>query len=93
MLNELFLFIGGCICYYFCLATVGGGWLIWSAAILAPNGIQAGSIEAARTAASDQEEWWASYDNVFKICKDFCTEGDYFDPKDEDSEQPIIVSK
>ena len=93
MLHELFLFIGGYICYYSCLATVGVGWFIRCAAILNQHGTVAGSVEAARTASSDPEEWWASYDNVFKICKDFCTEGDYFDPKDEDSEQPIIVSK
>jgi hypothetical protein len=56
MLHELFLFIGGYICYASCLAAVGGGGLIAGAAILPVLGFTAGGITAGSWAAA----WMAS---------------------------------
>jgi hypothetical protein len=46
MLHELFLFIGGTICYASCLAAVGGGGLIVGASVLAVPGFMANGIIA-----------------------------------------------
>ena len=60
----------------------------WAAAWMATY---AGSVPAASIFAYLQSIGatgvsWASYKTVFKICTALCTAGDYFDPKDEDSE-------
>jgi hypothetical protein len=57
MFHELFLFIGGYICYASCLAAVGGGGLIGGAAILPILGFTASGI----TAESWESVWMASY--------------------------------
>ena len=57
MLHELFLFIGGYICYASCLVAVGGGGFIAGAAILPVLGFTAGGITAGSWAAA----WMASY--------------------------------
>ena len=57
MLHELFLFIGGYMCYASCLATVGVGGIFGSAAVLTALGFSAGGIIAGSWAA----KWMASF--------------------------------
>jgi hypothetical protein len=57
MLHELFLFIGGYMCYASCLATVGVGGFFGSAAVLTALGFSSGGIVAGSMAA----KWMASY--------------------------------
>ena len=80
MLHELFLFIGGCMCYASCLATVGVEGFIGGAAVLARNSFE--YLQSIGACGS-----------VFKICTDLCTVSDYSDSREEDSSYPIIVSK
>jgi hypothetical protein len=65
MLHELFLFIGGFICYASCLATVGIGGFIGGAAVLTALGFSSGGIVvgswAAKWMASWAAKWMASY--------------------------------
>ena len=57
MAHELFIFIGGTICYASCLATVGVGGVIGGPAILTMLGLTSGGIAAGSWAAT----WMASY--------------------------------
>jgi hypothetical protein len=57
MFHELFLFIGGGLCYVSCLAAVGGGGLIAGAAVLPLLGFTSGGVAAGSWAAT----WMASY--------------------------------
>ena len=56
MLHELFLFIGGYICYASCLAAVGGGGLISKSSLLPLLGFTATGIKAGSWAA-----YWMAY--------------------------------
>ena len=56
MLHELFLFIGGPICYGSCLAAVGIGGFVGGIAVLPALGFTAGGITAGSWAAA----WMAS---------------------------------
>jgi hypothetical protein len=76
MLHELFLFIGGYMCYASCVTK----WMTSYAGLVPAEGIFAyiPSIGAAGK--------WISYGSVIKICTTLCTASDYFDSRDEDSE-------
>ena len=69
MFHELFLFIGGYMCYVSCLATIGVGGLIGGAAVLpAPGLTPYGSV----------------LKNVFEKCAALCTANDFTEQRDED---------
>ena len=57
MPHELFLFIGGYMCYASCLATIGVGGFVGGAAVLTVLGFSSGGIIVGSWAA----KWMASY--------------------------------
>jgi hypothetical protein len=69
MLHELFLFIGGYMCYASCVVK----WMASCAGLVPAEGIFA-YLPSISTAAN-----WFSYRSIDKICTTLCTASDYFE--------------